>query len=309
MRISPDARILKDQDKAWTIVATTHNADREKRARLADLGIEVLAVDTDKDRRVDLMRLLMELGKRNISSVLVEGGAAIITSILAEQLVDRVVIIIAPKIVGKGLEAIGDLCIKSINESLRIAYRKVRRLGDDLIIDGRIEKKSPLIRNRICAANQNLSSLSRTSKEEILADKFVSERNIRFLLYEVFDATSLLKYPRYADHSREAFDMILETALKLGRDLFKPSLREMDKNQPEFVDGQVKVHPQVKEIMQICGAGGWISATAPARIGRAAASGDFGIRPHVHFLRSELCRERLSLPHRRRRPSHIFLWH
>jgi diaminohydroxyphosphoribosylaminopyrimidine deaminase / 5-amino-6-(5-phosphoribosylamino)uracil reductase len=143
LRISLDARILKDQDKARTIIATTNNADRDKRARLTELGIEVLIVDTGKDRRVDLVRLLMELGKRNISSVLVEGGAAIITSMLSEQLPDRVVIIIAPKIVGKGLEAIGDLGIKSINESLKIAYRKVRRLGDDLVIDGRIEKKIP----------------------------------------------------------------------------------------------------------------------------------------------------------------------
>ncbi|MGZ3592791.1 MAG: bifunctional diaminohydroxyphosphoribosylaminopyrimidine deaminase/5-amino-6-(5-phosphoribosylamino)uracil reductase RibD [Syntrophales bacterium] len=143
LRMSLEARILKDQDKAKTMVVTTNNADREKRARLEDLGIEVVTVDTDEDRRVDLMRLLMELGKRNISSVLVEGGAAIITSILAEQLPDRIVIIIAPKIVGKGLDAIGDLGIKSISESLILAYRKIRRLGDDLIIDGRIEKKSP----------------------------------------------------------------------------------------------------------------------------------------------------------------------
>jgi alkylation response protein AidB-like acyl-CoA dehydrogenase len=103
--------------------------------------------------------------------------------------------------------------------------------------------------------------------EETLAEKFVSERNIKFLLYEVFDVASLLKYPRYADHSRDTFDMILETALKLGKDLFKPTLQEMDKNQPEFVDGRVKVHPKVKEIMQICGAGGWISATAPQELG------------------------------------------
>ena len=143
LRISPDAQILKNQDAAKTLIATTNYADREKRSRLMDLGAEVLSVDTDKDRRVDLMRLLMELGKRNISSVLVEGGADIITSMLMEQLPDRVVIIIAPKIVGKGLEAIGDLGIKSINEALRISYRKLRRLGDDLIIDGRIEKKSP----------------------------------------------------------------------------------------------------------------------------------------------------------------------
>jgi butyryl-CoA dehydrogenase len=100
-----------------------------------------------------------------------------------------------------------------------------------------------------------------------VSEQFVSERNIRFLLYEVFDASSLIKYPRYAEHSREIFDMVFETALKLGRDLFKPSFREMDKNQPEFIDGCVKVHPKVREIMRICGEGGWISATAPMELG------------------------------------------
>ncbi len=100
-----------------------------------------------------------------------------------------------------------------------------------------------------------------------MAEKFVSERNLSFLLYEVFDASSLIKYPRYAEHSREVFDMIIETALKLGKDHFKPTLREMDKNQPEFVDGHVKVHPKVRDIMRICGEGGWISATAPTELG------------------------------------------
>ncbi|HET6460965.1 MAG TPA: bifunctional diaminohydroxyphosphoribosylaminopyrimidine deaminase/5-amino-6-(5-phosphoribosylamino)uracil reductase RibD [Syntrophales bacterium] len=142
LHISPDARILKDQDRAKTVVATTIHASRDKRTRLTDLGIEVMTVDTEKDRRVDLTRLLFELGKRNISSVLVEGGAAIITSMLTEQLCDRVVIIIAPKILGKGIEAVGDLGTKSIDESPMLHYKKIRRLGDDLIIDGRIKKNS-----------------------------------------------------------------------------------------------------------------------------------------------------------------------
>ena len=46
-------------------------------------------------------------------------------------------IVIAPKIVGKGVEAVGDLKIQSMDESLRLAYRKIRRLGNDLIIDAR----------------------------------------------------------------------------------------------------------------------------------------------------------------------------
>lgn len=142
LHISLDARILKDQDGAKTIVATTVHASRDKRAQLIDRGIEVMAVDTDKDRRVDLTRLLFELGKRNISSVLVEGGAAIITSMLVEQIPDRVVIIIAPKIIGKGVEAVGNLGTKNIDESPTLHYTKIRRLGDDLIVDGRIKKNS-----------------------------------------------------------------------------------------------------------------------------------------------------------------------
>ena len=142
LRISPTAKILKDQEVARTVIATTSQAPRERRDRLAEIGIEVLTVDTDKDHRVDLMRLLFALGKRNVSSVLVEGGAGLITSMLAEQLADRVVVIVAPRIIGKGIESVGDLRIKTVDESVRLSYRNIRRLGDDLVIDGRIERKS-----------------------------------------------------------------------------------------------------------------------------------------------------------------------
>ena len=49
-----------------------------------------------------------------------------------------------------------------------------------------------------------------------MGEKFISERNLRFLLYEVFDAVSLTRYPYYADHSREMFDMVLETAMRIS---------------------------------------------------------------------------------------------
>jgi len=94
-----------------------------------------------------------------------------------------------------------------------------------------------------------------------MAEKFISDRNLRFLLYEVFDVESLLQYPRYADHSKEVFDMVLETAMKMARDLFKPVLTEMDRNQPRYEKGEVRVHPQVRTIMREAGAGGWIGAT------------------------------------------------
>ena len=96
-----------------------------------------------------------------------------------------------------------------------------------------------------------------------MPEKFISERNIKFMLYEVFDAESLTQYDYYAEHGREIFDLVLNTALKLGRDILQPLLREMDRNPPQFIDGEVKVHPMVRAWMRACGEGGWISAQVP----------------------------------------------
>ena len=79
-----------------------------------------------------------------------------------------------------------------------------------------------------------------------MAEKFISERNLKFLLYELNDTESLLRYPRYADHSREVFDMILDTAMRLAKETLKPLFAEMDRNPPELINGKVKAHPQGK---------------------------------------------------------------
>ena len=100
-----------------------------------------------------------------------------------------------------------------------------------------------------------------------MAEKFISDRNLKFLLFEAFNVESLLKYPRYADHSREVFDMVVDTAMKVATNLYKPLLVEMDRKGPEYVNGEVKVHPDVRKIMKEAGEGGWIAATAPFELG------------------------------------------
>jgi len=99
--------------------------------------------------------------------------------------------------------------------------------------------------------------------KKIMVAKFVSERNLKFLLYEVFDAESLTGYDYYREHNRKAFDMIIKEALKLSKNLLYPVFTEMDRNPPELVDGQVKVHPSVKTIMKEFGKGGWITGRMP----------------------------------------------
>jgi alkylation response protein AidB-like acyl-CoA dehydrogenase len=100
-----------------------------------------------------------------------------------------------------------------------------------------------------------------------MPEKFVSKRNLDFLLYEVHDVERLSKIPFFEDHTRETYDLVLDTALKMGRNLLYPYFREMDEKQPVLEDGNVKVHPAVKTMMKEWGEGGWIASSMPYEVG------------------------------------------
>lgn len=100
-----------------------------------------------------------------------------------------------------------------------------------------------------------------------MEEKFISRRNIDFLLYEVFETEKILENPFFEEYDREAIDLTLGTAHKIAVDIMRPSLREMDQNPPEYKDGQVHVHPSVKKFLQKCGEVGFISAHFPFEAG------------------------------------------
>ncbi len=96
-----------------------------------------------------------------------------------------------------------------------------------------------------------------------MAAKFYSERNIAFLLHEVFEVESLTRLPAYQGQNRKTFDMVLKAAGKLAKDLLYPIFEEMDRKPPELVDGRVRVHPAMGSILREFGAGGWLTSRVP----------------------------------------------
>jgi hypothetical protein len=58
-----------------------------------------------------------------------------------------------------------------------------------------------------------------------MAERFVSERNLKFMLYEVFDIEAVTRYEYFKEHDREIFDMVLKTALRIAKDLLQPTLK------------------------------------------------------------------------------------
>ncbi|MBI9074341.1 MAG: acyl-CoA dehydrogenase [Desulfatibacillum sp.] len=98
-----------------------------------------------------------------------------------------------------------------------------------------------------------------------MAAKFASEKNLKFMLYEVHDLVSLTKQEYFSMHNKKTFDMILSAGMKMAKDLYYPIFKEMDEVHPELENGTVKVHPNVRKIMREAGEGGWISACFPTK--------------------------------------------
>jgi len=155
LRIPLSARLFSESQRI--IIAAADGADQARASELERLGAEVLvlpraprfaspvaAASVPAGSRapapygVDLTSLLAALGARQIASLLVEGGSAIITSLLAYRAVDRLVAAIAPKIIGKGIEAVGDLGIERLTDAITFGSVKIRRLGRDIVFDGRL---------------------------------------------------------------------------------------------------------------------------------------------------------------------------
>ena len=137
LRISPEAKIFSTHPRS--IIATTQGPGKLKEKRLRKLGAEILRLKSDSEGRVSARDLLGELGAMGMCGVLVEGGSMVGACFLREGLVDKVVFFYSPKIIGgDGMSMIGDLGKESIGEAINIKNIRVRRFGDEMMVEGYI---------------------------------------------------------------------------------------------------------------------------------------------------------------------------
>jgi diaminohydroxyphosphoribosylaminopyrimidine deaminase / 5-amino-6-(5-phosphoribosylamino)uracil reductase len=139
LRIPLTAAVLANGAARGTVLAVTDRAPEAQREEAASLGATVLRLPAREGGRVDLGALLAELYAIGVRSVMVEGGAALITSLLRDRLVDRLAVCIAPKVLGSGIEAVGDLGVRELADSLTLTETSVVRYGVDLVLDARVQ--------------------------------------------------------------------------------------------------------------------------------------------------------------------------
>jgi alkylation response protein AidB-like acyl-CoA dehydrogenase len=79
-----------------------------------------------------------------------------------------------------------------------------------------------------------------------MTESILSRRDLRFLLHDWLDVSALTERERFADHSRETFDSILEVSEEIAREHFAPHYRKNDLNEPTFDGETVHIIPEVK---------------------------------------------------------------
>jgi 3,4-dihydroxy 2-butanone 4-phosphate synthase/GTP cyclohydrolase II len=139
LRVPLDAKIL-DPD-APTLIVTTDRSSPHRRLALSERHVRVRAIAEGRGG-VDLAAALAVLRAEGVASLLVEGGAKVITCLLEVGLVDRIVVGVAPRIIGAGTEAVGPLGVARVADAIRLTNRSVHLTADDVLLAWDVERGS-----------------------------------------------------------------------------------------------------------------------------------------------------------------------
>ncbi|GMR25716.1 MAG: bifunctional diaminohydroxyphosphoribosylaminopyrimidine deaminase/5-amino-6-(5-phosphoribosylamino)uracil reductase RibD [Ignavibacteria bacterium] len=127
LSISPGSKIIKLTGNKKTWIFTAGNSHQEKIKQFEKLGIKIFQLPADK-KKLELGDMLKELGKENITSLLVEGGQQIFSQFISQSLFDDIIILQSPKFLGKGISAFES------NGTKKLKIKETERLGEDLKI-------------------------------------------------------------------------------------------------------------------------------------------------------------------------------
>lgn len=138
LRTPVTAALLRDGAGVGTWIVCGENAPRAHRDTLCATGATLITVPEAANQHLDLTVTLQLLAQRGITSVMLEGGSRLITSMLTAQLIDRVAITVAPKLLGAGVAVFGDIGIHTMAHALQLHNPVYTPCGADIWIEAEV---------------------------------------------------------------------------------------------------------------------------------------------------------------------------
>lgn len=139
LRVGEDAKIYSDAHRSSTIVVANESVVREKRSKADELvsrGISIVGIKISGEQ-LDLKTVFTELGKQNITSILVEPGPTLATTINSLGLFDELVLFYAPTVLGDDARsAFGELHLHSLTDAKKFQLLESRNVegSDDILV-------------------------------------------------------------------------------------------------------------------------------------------------------------------------------
>ncbi|MBU4412496.1 MAG: bifunctional diaminohydroxyphosphoribosylaminopyrimidine deaminase/5-amino-6-(5-phosphoribosylamino)uracil reductase RibD, partial [Proteobacteria bacterium] len=141
LRLPVSAKMLQQGSSAPTWIFCGPDADAKRAEALVRAGAIIKQVRLNDAGQLDLEAVLCELGRAQLTSVLIEGGSRVHGAFLRAKLVDEVQIFMAPIFIGaEGVPLVDTLGLQNIADAPRLSTPRVRRLGNDVLIEGLIER-------------------------------------------------------------------------------------------------------------------------------------------------------------------------
>jgi riboflavin-specific deaminase-like protein len=116
-----------------TILFISDDTNKKKLEQLQKMGLETVTLSAEDDGKLPIPEVMESLAKRGYQSVLVEGGSRVITSFIKVRMMSKIVVTIAPILVGNGIRAFGDINVHSLKDALKPAKTRCRRMGSDFV--------------------------------------------------------------------------------------------------------------------------------------------------------------------------------
>jgi diaminohydroxyphosphoribosylaminopyrimidine deaminase / 5-amino-6-(5-phosphoribosylamino)uracil reductase len=148
--LSLDSQLVQTIDQAPVLVACSEDAPAGHVKRLESAGVEVLRLAPAGSSSLSaqastLHQLFAALGERDMTNVLVEGGATVLGACFDGELIDELHVFIAPRILG-GAAAPAPLAgvgLAEVPQVAQLEHRAIDILGDDVYIHGRVRNRIP----------------------------------------------------------------------------------------------------------------------------------------------------------------------
>jgi diaminohydroxyphosphoribosylaminopyrimidine deaminase/5-amino-6-(5-phosphoribosylamino)uracil reductase len=131
------ARVVSDKFRSLTTIVVSKRAPAA-RTRALERKVTVLVAEQAEADGIDLHWLLKELGREEVTNLLVEGGGKVNASFLLGELAHRIAFFFAPKVLGdrRAIKAVAGEGVASSEEVLQIREVEYRRLGPDMFMTG-----------------------------------------------------------------------------------------------------------------------------------------------------------------------------